>query len=258
MRLPTLLWHLFLCTTPLALPSEENFILIDGRTDKPILKMGSNTHARISPCSTFKIALCLMGFEEEILENEQKPAWQYQIGYDGSLDTWKCPHTPQSWMRHSCIWYSIELALHLGPKNIQHYLKQFAYGNQEMPSEPVEHGKNPFWIDGPLAISPLEQVTFITKLINGYLPVSLRSHGITKNFLFQEEFDGWKLFGKTAWSGRAKKDDNRILEHGWFVGWVEKGDQYYPFAYLIQEKNIKLDQRIPRVKELIRTIDLIQ
>jgi len=63
--------------------------------------------------------------------------------------------------------------------------------------------------------------------------------------------EGWKLFGKTGWSGSDIAKDGKTLEHSWFVGWIEKHDSFYPFAYLIRDKKINLDQRIPRVKQLL-------
>lgn len=58
-------------------------------------------------------------------------------------------------------------------------------------------------------------------------------------------------FGKTGWSGSDITKDGKTLEHSWFVGWIEKDDSFYPFAYLIRDKKINLDQRIPRVKQLL-------
>lgn len=75
---------------------------------------------------------------------------------------------------------------------------------------------------------------------------------MTKVILFKEELaEGWRLFGKTGWSGSDITKDGKTLEHSWFVGWIEKGHHFYPFAYLIRDKKINLDQRVPRVKQLL-------
>jgi beta-lactamase class D len=42
-----------------------------------------------------------------------------------------------------------------------------------------------------------------------------------------------------------------VLEYAWFVGWIEKDVRVFPFAYFVRDKKIALDQRIPRVKQLI-------
>jgi beta-lactamase class D len=40
-------------------------------------------------------------------------------------------------------------------------------------------------------------------------------------------------------------------ELGWFIGWVEKGDDFLPFAYHIRANKVNLPQRVPRVKQLL-------
>jgi beta-lactamase class D len=62
---------------------------------------------------------------------------------------------------------------------------------------------------------------------------------------------GWNLFGKTGWTGSMTGEDGKNSEIGWFVGWVEKDDKFFPFAYNIYEDKINLAQRIPRVKKLL-------
>lgn len=83
-------------------------------------------------------------------------------------------------------------------------------------------------------------------MLIGELQVSADAIAWTKQLVFKEELaDGWKLFGKTGWSG------SRSPQHGWFVGWIEKGKQFFPFAYLIEGETIDLSARIPRTKELL-------
>jgi beta-lactamase class D len=111
---------------------------------------------------------------------------------------------------------------------------------------------NPAWINSSLTISPREQVDFIQKMVMDKLPISSNAIQMTKVILLKEESpEGWKLFGKTGWSGSDIGKDGKTLEHGWFVGWIEKDNNFFPFAYLIREQKINLDQRIPRVKQLL-------
>jgi beta-lactamase class D len=92
-------------------------------------------------------------------------------------------------------------------------------------------------------------------MVQGKLPISSHALQMTKAILFKEELpEGWRLFGKTGWSG----SDIANLQHSWFVGWIEKGDLFFPFAYLIRDKQIQLDQRIPRVKQLLQQISLLK
>ncbi len=227
--------------------AEENFLLIDGIRDEIVLELGPRINERISPCSTFKIALSLMGFDAEILKDDNKPTWAFQEGYDDFLESWKAPQTPKSWMKYSCIWYSKVLVLQLGLEKVQDYLGSLEYGNQDMSG-----GLTNAWVNSSLKISPEGQVDFIQKMIHERLPVSSTAIQMTKEILFVEELpEGWKLFGKTGWGGYVKEQDSKNLEIAWFVGWVEKNDIFFPFAYNIRENKINLTQRIPRVKQLL-------
>jgi beta-lactamase class D len=234
--------------------AEERFLLINGISGEPVFELGSSLDEPMSPCSTFKIPLSVMGYDAGILKDEQTPIWQFQEGYDDFLDTWKGPLSPQSWMQYSCVWYSKLISCQLGHKKLQDYVTAFAYGNQDMSVGIVVPGKaDPAWFpSAPLKISPKEQVNFIRKMVQNKLPVSNHAIDMTKRILFKEELpQGWKLFGKTGWSGSIGRDDDSVLEYAWFVGWIEKDARFFPFAYLIRDKKIVLDQRIPRVKQLI-------
>ena len=233
--------------------AEESFLLIDGNTNEVIMQCGPHVEERISPCSTFKIALSLMGYDAGILIDSTDPIWNFQEGYDDWLTAWRSPQTPKSWMQYSCVWYSKVLSLTLGLESIQRYLSAMEYGNMDMSGGLAQPGAaGPAWINSSLMISPREQVSFIQKIVTNTLPVSPSATKMTKTLLFKEELsNGWKLFGKTGWSGSDIAQDGITLEHGWFVGWCENGDRFFPFAYLIRARKISLDQRIPRVKQLI-------
>ncbi|OGN64841.1 MAG: penicillin binding protein transpeptidase domain-containing protein [Chlamydiae bacterium RIFCSPHIGHO2_12_FULL_49_9] len=207
----------------------------------------------MSPCSTFKIPLSLMGYEERVLKDETAPVWDFQAGYDDWLESWRAPQFPLSWMRYSCVWYSKVLSLKLGLEKVQSYVASIEYGNRDLSGGLAAPGPlDPAWINSSLEISPKEQVDFIQKMIRRQLPISSRAIELTKALLFKEELpEGWKLFGKTGWSGFDVTQDGKTLEHGWFVGWVEKGHLFFPFAYLIRDWKINLDQRVPRAKQLL-------
>jgi beta-lactamase class D len=243
---------LFLCST---IAAEERFLLIDGTSGKTLLELGSQLDERLSPCSTFKIPLSLMGYDAGILEDEYNPVWFFQEGYDDFLDTWKTPQSPQSWMQHSCIWYSKLLSCHLGLTRMQTYLAAFAYGNQDLSWGIVQPGEiDPAWLpSAPLKISPKEQVEFIRSMLQHKLGITRDATHKTKALLFKEDLpQGGKLFGKTGGSGLSQCPG----QHAWFVGWLERGEHVFPFAYVIIDQTIALDQRIPRVKQLIAEADL--
>ncbi len=243
----------FIFSCLFAFSAEENFLLINGETDESVLEFGPYINDQISPCSSFKITLALMGYDAGILKDENTPTWDFQDGYDDWLASWRAPQTPKSWMQCSCVWYSKILSVQLGLENMQNYLNAFEYGNQDMSGGVAPPGPtNVAWINSSLKISPKEQVKFIQKMVRGKLPISSHALQMTKAILFKEELPGgWKLFGKTGYSGSDIAKDGKTLQHSWFVGWIEKDARFFPFAYLIRDKQIKLDQRIPRVKQLL-------
>lgn len=227
--------------------AEENFYLINGTTNEIVSELGPHIDERITPGSTFKIALSLMGYDSGVLIDKQTPIWEFQEGYEDFLMVWKEPQTPESWMKNSCVWYSRVLASKLGLAKLQNYLALLDYGNQD-----ISGGLTQAWLSSSLKISTKEQANFIQKMVIGNLPVSTQAIQITKSLLFKEELpDGWKLFGKTGWSGPISGSNSNNFEIGWFVGWIEKENQFYPFAYHIRDEKIDLAQRIPRVKELL-------
>jgi beta-lactamase class D len=240
-----IIWSLCIFQCTHVFSAEENFLLINGVTDEIVLELGLHINERISPYSTFKITLSLIGYDVGILKDEKTPTWDFQEGYDDFLELWKGPQTPQSWMKYSCVWYSKVLALQLGLEKIQNYLTSIEYGNEDMSGGLAQPGPtNVAWINSSLKISPKEQVNFIQKMIRGQLPISPNSIQMTKLLLFKEESpDGWKLFGRTG--------------YGWFVGWIEKDHNFFPFAYHICEQKINPDQRIQRVKQLLLESNII-
>ncbi len=231
---------LLLCS---CLVGEENFILMTGRTN---VEIGPHLNERITPCSTFKIALSLMGFDSNILLDENTPIWLFQEDYDDFLESWKNPQTPLSWIKTSCVWYSRQLSLELGAEKLHDYLTGMEYGNQD-----ISGGIDRAWLTSSLKISPIEQAKLIERLRSGKLPISKHAIDLTKKLLFIETLPGgWDLFGKTGWSGSTDKPDGKN-EFGWFVGWIEKDSLFFPFAYNIRAEKIALSQRIPRVKYLL-------
>lgn len=237
-----ILYLLLLLSSVTAFSSEENFLCINGVTNEILVEFGPHIDELITPCSTFKIVLSLMGYDSEVLKDETTPVWDFQEGYDDYLESWKASQTPQSWMRYSCIWYSRVLAKQLGLEKMQYYLTSFGYGNLDMSG-----GLTTAWINSSLKISVTGQVDFLQKMINRQLLISSKAVEMTRSLLLVDTLPGgWKLYGKTGWSGR-----NEILTVGWFVGWVEKDDLFLPFAYQILDPELAPSQRIPRVKQLL-------
>lgn len=251
---------LFISTSALA---DENCYLVK-EGDKTILEEG-NCNISYSPCSTFKLALSLMGYNEGILIDENHPEVPFKEGYDDRLEVWKQPHTPQSFMKNSVVWYSQYIVREMGEDKFHTYIKKFTYGNQVITKLKGFEDKH-LWISNALEITPQGQIDFLTKLANNKLPVNPKSHEMTKNIAYLETFpNGWKLYGKTGTGNQFTPDRTAQteLKHGWFVGWVEKGDRKMIFAsHRTDDKKydrpasfrIKEDM-IEKMKQITKNID---
>lgn len=224
--LPLLTGLLF--STP-AFADDNCYLVKEG--DKILLEEG-NCKISFPPCSTFKIALSLMGYNEGILIDETHPEIPFKEGYEDWLEVWKQPHTPQSFMKNSVVWYSQFIVREMGEDKLHAYIQKFNYGNK-VTTKLKGFEDKPLWISNALEITPQGQIDFLTKLVNHQLPVSQKAVDMTQNITYLETFDnGWKLHGKTGMGNQFTPDRKAQTEfqQGWFVGWTQKGDRKIIFA----------------------------
>ena len=213
--------------------AEESFLLFDAKADIVIAITGNEEtfSKRISPFSTFKIVLSLIGYDSGILKDENTPEWSYE-GQDASITN--RTSSPRLWMDLSLIWYSQILTQKIGLESMKHYLSLFDYGNQNMSGDPGKHnGLTQAWLNSSLKISIYEQSWFLKQLVLEELPVSKHAIKMTKKLLYNETLkDGWKLYGKTG-SGYERQKKGGIGPDkwiAWYIGWIEKDSQAYVFA----------------------------
>ena len=204
------------------------------------LAQEGNCSLQHSPCSTFKIAISLMGFNEGILIDEKSPELPFKEGYVDYLEKWKQPHNPSTWMQNSNVWYSQVITNKLGFEKFRYYINKFKYGNQNIVGDKGKNnGLTNSWLSSSLKISGAEQVAFLQKLLANKLPVSNKSQELTKKILFVEQMPGgWELYGKTG-SGNILNIDgspNEDCQIGWFVGWLQKDNRTITFAHYIQDE----------------------
>lgn len=195
----------------------------------------------MSPCSTFKICLSLIGFELGILQDPQHPLWPYKKEYEEQLDyfrdSWRAPQNPTSWIQTSCIWYSQLLAQQIGWQTLQESVQALNYGNQDFT------GGLYAWLESSLRISPKEQLEFLKRLLHNALPLSSSTLLLTQELLFIETLpNGMLLYGKTG-SGTHAQGQENPLPIGWFVGWALQGTRRLAFVYRIHGTDS--DNQIP-------------
>ena len=198
------------------------------------IEQNGDCKARHTPCSTFKIAISLMGYDSNILTSETNPELPFKAGYVDYSEMWKRSHNPTTWMKYSVVWYSQVIAQKLGEKKFSSYIKKFNYGNQNVSGdEGKNNGLTESWLGSSLQISPEEQVQFLQKLLDYKLPVSVKAQEMTRNILFIEELpDNWQLYGKTG--SCDSQDKNKQV--GWFVGFLQKEKRQIIFANYLEDE----------------------
>jgi len=168
---------------------------------------------RFVPASTFKIANSLIALETAVVKDESEV-----IPYGGKpqpFKAWERDMGLRDAIKISNVPIYQELARRVGIERYRFWLERLDYGNRE-PGTVVDR----FWLDGPLAISAVEQVKFIARLAQQQLPLSTRSQSIVTDILRLERRDGAVLYGKTGWQSPI----------GWWVGWVERSGKVSAFA----------------------------
>lgn len=240
----------FLCIMSLSFSAKaENFCLIaaDAVSGKIVLHQGQLCDTRISPASTFKVALAVMGYDAGVLLDEHHPSLPYHDEYKAALPHWKKTTDPTSWQKDSVVWYSQVLTRKLCMTHFQKYVDAFAYGNRDLSGNPgKEDGLTQAWLGSSLKISPREQIVFLRKLYHAELPVTKEAQDKTKAILPEFATDGWTVFGKTGTDYWARDDRKQL---GWFVGWAEKTSHRIIFAYLIKDAAPQDEPAGPRARK---------
>ncbi|WP_212646742.1 class D beta-lactamase [Delftia sp. PE138] len=215
-------------------------LVADADTGQSLVHSGPACAERVTPASTFKIAISLMGYDAGILQDESRPAWPYQPEYpDWGGDAWRRDITPQAWMKDSVFWYSQQVVMRLGQQRFDAYVKAFRYGNEDVSAVPVaDPGHNGVWVVSSLRISAAEQVAFMRRIVRRELSVSSQAFDMTARITRHPvPVDGWTVHGKTGTGSPGS--DNRYdasRAYGWYVGWATKDQRRLVFATLIQDE----------------------
>lgn len=227
-----LLCSIILCSGQVG-ASQQCFIAKEkGKT----LKSEGDCATAYAPQSTFKIPLSLMGFDSGLLKSETNPSWSRPKGTNPHINVCKADHNPRTWMRDSCLWYSRILTTKLGMEKFQNYVTNFSYGNMDLAG-----GLTHAWVSSSLKISAEEQTVFLQQVVDQKFSLSQESYDKTKKIMFiQEMAGGWNLYGKTSNGRQFDKNGNKIdRQHGWFVGYIEKGNRSIVFASHVADKEKK-------------------
>lgn len=196
---------------------EGAFVMLDLKNNKYTQYNPDRARERFSPASTFKIFNSLVALETGVIANENTViTWD---GVSRGNPAWDKDTDMKAAFENSTVWFYQELARRVGEEQMRKYITQEKYGNMD-----ISGGVDQFWLTGGLKISPLEQIEFLKRLYLGETGFSQRSMNITKSIMQKKDQTQYPLRAKTGW---AIKEN---LDIGWFVGWMEIGDNVYFFA----------------------------
>jgi beta-lactamase class D len=203
---------------------------------------GSRARQRYSPASTFKIPHALFALEACVVRDEfQLFRWD---GTKRSYETWNRDQDLRSSMRNSVVWVYQGIAKSLGERRARGYLRKAGYGNADSSG-----GVEGYWIDGNLAISAHEQISFLRRLYRNELPFRVEHQRLVKDIAIVEAGRTWILRAKTGWEGRM----------GWWVGWVEwpTGPVFFALNIDTPNRTADLHKREGIARAILRSIEAL-
>ena len=216
-------------------------VIYDTKNKTYYLYDSSTLNKVFTPASTFKIPSTLMALETGTATDEN-----FEIKWD-SIErwspNWSKDHTLKMAFQNSTVWYYQELARRVGQKQMDFWIKKADYGNHS-----TKGGIDKFWLEGDLRISPKQQLDFLIKLHDNKLPFSQKNMDIVKDIMIVRDTLNTVIHAKTGWGQNGKEDI------GWFVGYVEKGENVYYFANCLQTTDFNNEKFGPARKEIVYDI----
>ncbi|WHY85876.1 BlaR1 family beta-lactam sensor/signal transducer [Neobacillus novalis] len=204
---------------------EGSFVLFDSSKNQYQIYNREMSEQRISPDSTYKIYSALFALESNVISaNNNKQVWDGKIY---PFPEWNQNQNLATALSRSVNWYFQNTDREVGRKLLQDYFHEIKYGNEDL-SGNLES----YWLESSLKISPIEQVQLLYQLEENQLGFKAENIKAVKKALLIGEQKNGRLYGKTGTGMINGKNVN-----GWFIGFVDKGDDRFYFAINIQNKD---------------------
>ncbi|MDM8160734.1 class D beta-lactamase [Labilibaculum sp. K2S] len=200
------------------------FTIYDLKNDARLSFNEERLDSTFLPASTFKILNSMIALETGVIKDEKEIIKWDSI--NRSYDEWNKDQNLESGLKYSTVWAYQELARRIGEKRMKYWVEASNYGNKN-----INGGIDVFWLKGDIRISPNQQIDFLQKLYFNQLPFSQKNQEIVKKIMIIEQTPDYTIRAKTGWAARI---NNQI---GWYVGYLEKGENVYFFAINIDIKN---------------------
>ncbi|WP_436374696.1 BlaR1 family beta-lactam sensor/signal transducer [Cytobacillus sp. BC1816] len=204
---------------------DGSFVLYDKEADHYLIHNKKQSTLRVSPNSTYKVYSALLGLESGIITDENSLAKWNGLKYP--IDSWNADQDLTSAMKNSVTWYFQTLDRQVQSGTIQTFLDTIRYGNRDLSG-----GIDEYWLESSLKISPVEQVQLLKKFYANEFGFKEKNIQTVKDSIKLEGKEGSLLSGKTGTGTVNGKTIN-----GWFIGYVELGQDTYFFATNIQNED---------------------
>lgn len=200
------------------------------------------------PASTFKIVSAMVALDTGVIKDASSiVAWdgvtrtRTELNKDLDLSTA---------FKISAVPHFQTLVRGIGPQTMQTYIDSLGYGNQD-----ISGGDDTFWLQGNLKISPVQQLKLLRRLYDDDLPVQPQVMSAVKEMMISEQTDTYTIRSKT---GLAVLEGEHNV--GWWVGWIESGDERLFFVSALEADSPGADfipARLNVVRELLQTMGLL-
>lgn len=195
------------------------------------------------PASTFKILNALISLETGVIQDDVAVlTWD---GITREIPAWNRDTNLRQAFKDSTVWFYQVLARKNGHERMQNFVAQAEYGNRQI-GAPDRIDR--FWLEGPLQITPKQEIEFLQRLERNDLPFSQRAIDLVKDMMVVEKTPAYMLRGKTGW----------VDDVGWFVGYFEQNNNVYFFATNIEMLNVEAaSKRVEVTRRSFQALELL-
>ena len=199
------------------------------------------------PASTFKILNALVSLETGVIRDDISVlTWD---GITREIPAWNRDTNLRQAFKDSTVWFYQVLARKNGHERMQKFVEQVGYGNRQIGApDRIDH----FWLDGPLQITPKQEIEFLQRLERNDLPFSQRTIELVKDIMIIEKTPDYALRAKTGWITSVNP------KIGWIVGYLEQKNNAYFFATNIVMPNVKdAAKRLEITRQSFKSLGLL-
>jgi len=199
------------------------------------------------PASTFKVLNSLIALETGVVTDVDSHVLKWD-GVTRQRPEWNMDHSLRTAIAVSALPVYQQIARDVGLERMTSYLNRVGYGTGKITSENLDW----FWVLRGFRISAHEQVQFLRRLYLDDLPFSLKTIDAVKGITILERNEAYTLHGKGGWTTDTDPST------GWFVGWIERGNEASVFALNMDIHDpSQAPARIGITKSVLKALDLM-